>query len=123
MFSCSRTETKLINEGRCCGVVRRYPPNECPHKPGSLLQFSSSFLPEMPPSDNTQVVFATATIVSVRPGTVASFRKDDMLARQDGFENGPVWHGHLNQYYKGIPDDASVYHITFRIDSTYKTKQ
>jgi len=51
---------------------------------------------------------------------VAQFRKDKMLPQQDGFANGAVWHGHLAQLYKGIKDDESVFHITFRIDEVDK---
>jgi hypothetical protein len=51
---------------------------------------------------------------------VGQFRKDDNLAKQDGFANGQVWHGHLNQFYNGIMDSENVYHITFRLDEIDK---
>jgi len=121
MFSCTRTETRLIVEGKCAGVVRRYERGACPHAVGSQIVFSSKFLPWLPHDDDRSIPFAQGTIVSVRPGTVGQFRKDQRLAETDGFANGPVWHGHLNQLYKGIGDDASVYHITFKLEEIDKT--
>jgi len=115
MFSCTRTETRFVMEGKTAGAVRKYPKGECPHKAGSQIAFTSKFLPWME-GDRKSVPFARGTIVSVRPGTVGSFRKDNRLAKQDGFANGNVWHGHLCQLYDGIKDDESVYHITFRVD-------
>lgn len=114
MFSCTRTETRLIMESKAAGVVRRYPVGKCPHKPGSQLVFTSPFFPG---KEGKEFPFARATITSVRPGTVKQFRKDKMLPRMDGFANGAVWEGHLQQFYHGIGDDASVYHVSFKIDN------
>jgi len=116
MFPCTRNETRLIMEDKACGVVRPYPDGACPHRVGSELVFTSKFLPWMGDSDQS-VPFAKATIVSVRPGTIGAFRKDDQLAERDGFANGEVWLGHLRQIpgYEDIGDDVSAYHITFRL--------
>ena len=118
MFSCTRTETGFVMNGKTAGAVRRYPEGDCPHAPGGQIIFSSKYLPWVP--GNKSIVFAKGTIVSVRPGTVERFRKDNRLAEQDGFANAAVWHGHLNQLYKGIKDDEFVYHITFRVDEVDK---
>jgi hypothetical protein len=105
-------------EGKACGVVRKCLEGKCPHKAGSKIVFTTKFLPWM--DGDQSVPFAKATVVSVRPGTVGGFRRDRMLAGQDGFANGEVWHGHLNQFYGGICNSDSVYHITFRIDEIDK---
>lgn len=122
MFSCTRSETRFIVEGKTAGAVRRYPKGECPHRAGSQIVFTSKFLP-WTPDDGKPVPFARGTIVSARPGTVGSFRKDNRLAEHDGFANGAVWHGHLCQLYNGIKDDESVYHISFRIDEVDKVEK
>lgn len=116
MFSCTRHETHAFREGKAIGAVRRYDgPEGCPHEAGAEIMLSSKFIPGNPAGQ--EVVFAKAKVVSVRPGTVMQFRKDKMLAEQDGFGSSPSWHGHLvNILYKGIRDDAKVYHVTFRIE-------
>jgi len=114
MFSCTRTETQLIVAGKTAGAVRRYPAGECPHSAGGQIVFTSRYLPWV--KDGKSFIFAKGTIVSMRPGTVGRFRKDNRMAEQDGFANGPTWHGHINQLYAGIKDDESVYHITFKIE-------
>jgi|GEM_PF-5551904 len=119
MFSCTRTETRLIMEGKCAGIVRRYPKGTCPHSANGELVFTSKFLP-WTPDDGKPIPFGKATVVSVRPGTVAQFRKDKRLPITDGFANGEVWFGHLSQFYGGISDDESVCHITFRVNEIDK---
>ena len=122
MFFCTRRETKLIMEGRSCGFVRRYsPPEGCPHKSNSQIVFTSKYLP-WTPDDGKSIPFAKATVVSVRPGTVGSFRRDNRQAGDDGFANGEVWVGHLRQIrgYEDIDDAAPVYHVKFRIDEIDK---
>jgi len=118
MFSCTRTETKLIMEEKAAGIVRRYPKGECPYKVGDEIAFTSRFIPWM--RDDKSVPFAKATITSLRPGTVDQFRKDNKMAEHDGFANGNTWHGHLNQFYRGIKDGESVYHISFRLTEVDK---
>lgn len=113
MFSVTRTETKLIMEEKSAGVVRRYPSGECPYKVGDEIVFTSRFIPWM--KDEKPVPFAKATITSVRPGTIGSFRKDDRQAKHDGFANANTWHAHLNQFYRGIKDDDSAVHLSFRV--------
>jgi hypothetical protein len=106
-------------EGKTAGVVRRYDVDSCPHQPKGQLVFTSRYLPWMG-DDPKEIPFARATITSVRPGTVGAFRKDKMIAEQDGFENPAVWHGHLNQLYRGIADNVSVFHISFKIEEVDK---
>jgi len=122
MLTCTMTETKLIMEGKTAGIVRRYD-GACPHEVGSQLVFASEYLPWAPRGEDGKrkaVPFARGTIVSLRPGSVGQFRKDKMLAETDGYANPNVWHGHLRQFYKGIPDDANVFHITFRLEEVDK---
>lgn len=119
MFSCTRTETRLIINGKSCGVVRRYD-GKCPHKAGSEIVFTSKFLPWLAQDDERSIPFAKGIVVSVRPGTVGGFRKDNTMAERDGFSNGAVWHGHLNQHYRGIGDDVPVHHVTFKLEEVDK---
>lgn len=118
MFQCTRTETRLFMEGKSGGVVRKYG-GDCPHKAGNDIVLTSKYLP-WTGDDGKSVPFAKGVIVSVRPGTVARFRKDKMIAQTDGFGSPPAWHGHLNMLYQGIRDDESVHHITIRIDAVDK---
>ncbi len=116
MFNCTRVETQRIMEGKASGVTRRYPQGECPHRIGSQLVFVT----EHASRDSRPTPFATATIVSVRPSTIGALSRDEMTVEKDGFSTGPEWKGHLNQLYRGVSDNDSVYHISFRIDEMNK---
>ncbi len=116
MFACTRVETQRIMDGTATGVTRRYAAGECPHKPGSQLVFTTEFMAR----NGHPVAFATATIVSVRPSTIGELSRDKMTVMKDGFSTGPEWKGHLNQFYRGVKDDDSVCHISFRIDEMSK---
>lgn len=113
MFFVTRTETKLIMEEKSAGIVRRYQRGECPYKVGDEIVFTSRFIPWM--RDANSVPFAKATVTSVRPGTIGSFRKDDRQAKHDGFANANTWYAHLNQFYLGIKDDDPACHLSFRL--------
>lgn len=110
MFALNRFETKQIMSGRAGGCARKYG-DECPHKPGDEIVLSSRFLS---PADNS-IPFAKAQVVSVRPGTVAEFRRNPMIAEMDGYPNGEVWFGQMNVMYKGLKEDEKMHHIKFRI--------
>ena len=115
MFSCTRKETQLIMQGQSCGVVRRYSDEGCPHEPGGEIVFTSQYLPWT--CDNpSPVPFAKATVVSVRPGSVKKFKRDNEMAKRDGFANALDWYTHFSMMvYKGIGDDTPVHHVTFRL--------
>lgn len=116
MFSCTRHETVAIRQGRSTGAVRRYL-GECPHKPSSMIKLSSKYVDG---ANGREIVFATATVVSVRPGTVGQFRKDKALAEKDGFESGPAWYTHLKRFlYKDARDGEKVYHVSFKIEEDH----
>jgi hypothetical protein len=110
MFTCNRWETKVIMEGRASGCSRVYG-NGCPHRIGGELVLTSRYLD----LEGRDIPFAKAQVVSIRPGTVGEFRRDKMLAEIDGYANGEVWFGQMNQMYKGLKDTDKVYHIKFRI--------
>lgn len=120
MLGCTQYEARAIMDGRAVGIVRKYDTKMgCPHAPNSQIVLT------LEGNDNDgkkrQVAFAKATVISVRPGTVGRFRKDKMLAQQDGFDNEVAWYTHFsNMLYKGIGDDVKVHHITFRIEKMEK---
>lgn len=116
MFACTRVETQRIMNGAATGVTRRYEAGQCPHKTGSQLVFTTEYMS----GDGVPATFATATIVSVRPSTVGELARDKMTVMKDGFSTGPEWKGHLNQLYRGIKDDDTVCHVSFRIDEMSK---
>jgi hypothetical protein len=123
MFSCNKHETRCFLEGRATGVVRRYSEEHgCPHEPGSEIVLTSQFLD----GKGTAIPFAKATVVSVRPGTIAQFERDSGIARMDGFGAGKEWKSWAKKMlYPGIHDDAKVYHLKLRItelDKTYARK-
>lgn len=117
MFACTRVETQRIMDGSATGVTRRYEVGACPHMVGSQLVFTTEFLPS---GDGRPLAFATATITSVRPSTIRELARDKMAVMKDGFSTGPEWKGHLNQFYRGVKDDDSVYHVSFKIDEMSK---
>ena len=119
MFSCNRHETRLIMEGHLTGAVRRYDNKMgCPHRPGAELVFTS---PYMPGFEGQEVIIAKGRCMSVRPGTVAEFRKNDNIAHMDGFDNAISWHTHFSsQMYKGIRDTEPVFHLQVKVDEIEK---
>lgn len=119
MFSCNRHETRLLMENHLAGVVRRYSKDVgCPHVPGAQMVFTSRYMRGFEGQD---VVVAKGRCVSVRPGTVGEFRKNDSIAHMDGFDNGVSWHTYFTtQMYKGIRDTEPVFHIQVKIDAIEK---
>lgn len=115
MFHCTRTEMKLIMDGKASGVVRKYEGN-CPHDVGSQLVFTSDVLDD----SGRQIPFCEATIISVRPGTVGQFESDEMIPQMDGFDNGSMWAAHLSVLYGGLKKTDHVFHIRFKIDQIDK---
>ena len=111
MFVCNRHETRAFSTGAASGVVRK---GECNHVVGDTLTLVSKYIDG---SDNS-VKFGTATVLSVRPGTIGKFRKDGMIAEMDGYPNCEVWFGTINQMYSGMLSDGDqAYHLKLKIDS------
>lgn len=123
MFSCSRFETKQIQEGRATVITRRYDPTMgCPHEVGKQITLSSAYLDSHP---GQEMPFAVATVVSIRPCNARELREDDLpgmkgAPRTDGFPNGEAWFAHLGIMYPGIGDDVPLHRIQFRIDDMEK---
>lgn len=117
MLHCTRHETGLIKEGKSVGIVRRYDHKSgCPHAPGSIIFFANNELDD----SGRQIPFASATVITVRRGTVSEFSKDPMIAEMDGFKSLASWISHLRVLYKGIGASDTVYHIKFRMDDMDK---
>jgi hypothetical protein len=114
MFSCNRYETRKILEGRATGAVRKYDPETgCPHKAKAEIVLTSRYMPGF---EGQAIPFARAQVVSVRPGTAAQFRKDDMIGQMDGYGNAAAWWAYFsNEMYRGVKDDEQLHHIKFRI--------
>jgi len=119
MFSCNRHETRCFLEGRATGAVRRYSEDHgCPHEPGSEIVLTSPFLD----GKGTHIPFAKAVVISVRPGTLAQFARDEGIARMDGFRVAKEWESWVKKIlYPGIHDDAKVYHLKLRLSDVDKT--
>lgn len=119
MFSCNRHETNLIMQGKFGGAVRKYDPKSgCPHKPGSKILVSSKFTRENPGKDTP---IAEGMVVSVRPGTVGEFKKNDSLAKLDGFANAQSWYTYFARHvYPGVRDDEQVFHVQMRLTQIEK---
>lgn len=109
MLTCNQYETKLIMDGSCDGIVRRYP-DGCPHSVKSEIVLTSKYLDGV-----RNIPFARATITSIKPGTVAQFRRDNEQAKKDGYKSASHWFGNINRMYKGLRDDDSLHHLSFRI--------
>lgn len=109
MFALNRHETKQIMSGKASGAARKY--DVCPHKAGAEIVFTSKYLD----TSGRSIPFAKATISSVRPGTVGQFRRDQMVAAMDGYENGEHWFGMMSIMYPGLQDSDEITHIKFRI--------
>ena len=116
MFSCTRNETKLIQEGRATSVTRQYG-KSCPHEPGAQIVLTSRYVG---PPDEGEIPFAVATITSVRPATIAEMRRDERLCKMDGFSGPAEWHGHFLRMYPGAQDDTAVHRLQLRIDEMDK---
>lgn len=112
MFSCTRYETKQIQEGRAMSVTRVYP-SGCPHVVGSKIIFSTRYLT---PNDG-EVPFAVGVLMSVRPVTVEQMRHNKQYAVMDGFPSTDAWEQHFRSVlYKGIGLDAPLYRLQFRLE-------
>ncbi len=119
MFSCNRHETNLIMQGKLGGAVRRYDKKMgCPHRAGADILITSKFTRENPGTDTP---IAEGQIVSVRPGSVGDFRRNDTVAQIDGFPNAVAWHTYFSRHvYPGIKDTEPVHHIQMRVTKIEK---
>lgn len=116
MFACNRHETRMLMEGKASGVVRKYG-DACPHNVGDEIALTSLYLDE----SKRNIPFCKAAVISVRPGTVGQFKQDPMIAEMDGYPNGLVWFGQINQMYGGtLTDDDKVFHLKLRIEEIDK---
>lgn len=116
MFACNRHETRMFMEGKATGVVRKYG-DTCPHMVGDVIALTSQYLDE----SKRNIPFCKATIISIRPGTIGQFRGDPMIAEMDGYANGNVWLGQMNQIYGGIlTNDDKVFHLKLRLEEIDK---
>jgi len=112
MFSCTRYETKQIQEGLAMSVTRVYP-SGCPHEVGGQMVFTSKYLT---PQDG-EVPFAVGVIVSIRPITMEQMIHADQYAQMDGFPNAHAWEQHFrNVLYPGLSSEAQMYRLQFRLD-------
>lgn len=113
MFALDSTETRMLLEGRCGGVVRRYHGgiSGCPHAPKSKLTLTSKFL------DGTgrPIPFGTVEVISVRPGTMDQFSRLDELAQRDGYRDGKHLRAVLARRYPGMRGDEPVVHLSWRV--------
>jgi hypothetical protein len=112
MFALTRLETQKIMQGLATGCIRNYG-GDCPHEVGNEIVLTSMYLDTT--GADRQIPFARAQVVSVRPGTAGEFRRDPIVAEMDGFENGEVLFGHLNQMYRGVKETDRLHHIKFRV--------
>lgn len=114
-LSTTRYETGKLMNGQAEGVTRMYL-SGCPHKPGDEVILSSKFLD----GSGEDKGYAAATIKSVRPCTVDERKRDDRLAKLDGFPNGPSWYGHFERMYGEQRPDAMTYRLQLRIEEMEK---
>ena len=87
-------------EGKASGLTRKYH-GQCPHQVRGELILTSRFL-EL--DEERPIPFAKATIISVRPGTVGEFRRNNVQAQKDGYDNGNHWLGNMSMMYRGLKD-------------------
>jgi hypothetical protein len=119
MFSCTRYETKQIQEGLAMSVTRAYP-SGCPHEVGSRIVLTSKYLT---PNDG-EVPFAVGVIMSVRPVTFDQMRHSDKYAQMDGFPNVHAWEQHFtNVLYKGANVDAPLFRLQFRMEELERDQE
>ena len=112
MFSCTRYETKQIQEGLAKSVTRVYP-SGCPHEVGGNIVFTTKYLSP----DDGEVPFAVGVIMSIRPITFEQMRHSDMYANMDGFPNAYAWEQHFRGVlYPGVGADARLFRLQFRLD-------
>ena len=111
MFTCNRFETKQIMEGKASGATRVY--DKCPHVVGATIILTSKYIDQS--GQGRAIPFAKATIVSIRPGTVGQFRRDNEQAKRDGYGNGNHWLGQMQQMYRGLRETDPMDHISFKI--------
>jgi hypothetical protein len=116
MLSCSRNETKLIQNGKATSLTRLWA-DPSPYVVGNPVVLTSRYVgvPE-----EGEIPFAIATIVSIRPVTVGEMRRDARLCQMDGFRNPAEWLGHLQTRYRGIADSARLVRLQLRIDEMDK---
>lgn len=115
MLSCTRNETKLIQEGKASSVTRPCPAGH-PYKVGGEVLFTSAFVS----GEGKEIPFARATITSVRPITVGEMRRDKRLCQLDGFANGGEWFGHLRTRYRTIRDEDKLVRLQFKLEEMDK---
>ncbi len=115
MFSCSRNETQLIQDGIATSVTRQYPAGH-PHKVGAQIIFTSSHVSH----GDGEVPFAVGRIISIRPSSVAEMRRDERLCRMDGFRSCAEWFGHFKKRYPVFSDDTPVVRLQFKIEEMDK---
>jgi hypothetical protein len=112
MFSCTRYETKQIQEGLAMSVTRVYP-NGCPHEVGSQIVFTSKYLT----ANDGEVPFAVGVLVSIRPITIDQMIYTDQYSQMDGFPNAHAWEQHFrNVLYPGIGMESKLYRLQFRLE-------
>lgn len=120
MLSVTRHELAKLLSGEADGVTREYPgPGGCPHKPGDKMILSSR---ASDPENKQEMPFAGATVMTVRPCTIGERRKDNRLAKLDGFSGGEDWYMHFSKilYRRDFDPSQMTHRLQLRIEKMEK---
>lgn len=118
MLSVTRHELGKLLSGEADGVTREYP-SGCPHKPGDKMVLTSRASDTTGQSDEA---FAGVVVTSVRPCRIGDRKKDNRLAKMDGFANGMDWYMHFSKvlYRRDFDDAETVFRLQLRMEKMEK---